>query len=280
MFLEWYIKNGFSLWIDTCSILHDQFETCMNGVVDVLKENNCKIRITQTVINELTKHISSSNEELKANAEQKMELIAHSDLKNIFDIYNNTSNSFADNDFLALFTQLRLTEKILFITQDVALASDVWNLGDSKSVRSKRIEVAKIKKDGSLGLFKIGEKFYNNEDKGEDESIDGLYVGDLNGETTGDINGSVLGKVIGDMQGDINGALQGDITGNMLGDINGVFQGNIAGDMYGDICGVMNGDVQGDMHGDIIGTLNGNVRGNMDGDILGNLYGKILGKMT
>ena len=41
MFLEWYIKNGFSLWIDTCSILQDQFETCMNGVVDVLKENNC-----------------------------------------------------------------------------------------------------------------------------------------------------------------------------------------------------------------------------------------------
>ena len=45
---------------------------------------------------------------------------------------------------------LHLNENILFITQDVALASDVWDLGDSRSVRSKRVEVAKITKNGLL----------------------------------------------------------------------------------------------------------------------------------
>lgn len=266
MFLERYIKSGFSIWIDTCSILHEQFENCVNNIAGFLTENNYKIKITQTVLNELTKHTSSSDEELKANAIKALELITQSNVKNIFEFCGDSSHSFADNDFLALFTRLRLNENILFITQDVALASDVWDLGDSRSVRSKRVEIAKITKNGLLDEFEIDGDFDSNADFDDDKanSIVGNYVGDLSGVTTGTIKGIVKGNIIGDMKNDIRGKVEGNITG----------------DMYGDIYGWLNGDIYGNMYGNIYGEMNGNVRGDMEGNIVGHLYGKVLGKMT
>ncbi|MBR4631406.1 MAG: hypothetical protein IKO57_13350 [Treponema sp.] len=263
MFLEKYTKKGFSIWIDTCSILHEQFQTCMNNIAGFLTGNNYKIKITQTVLNELTKHTSSSDEELKANATKALELITQGNLKNIFEVYGDSSHSFADNDFLALFTQLRLKENILFITQDVALASDVWDLGDSRSVRSKCIEVAKITKNGLLEEFEIDDDFEDDYEDYED-NINRNYTSDLDGESIGDINARVKGNIKGDYKNDINEILDG----------------NILGDMYGDINGKMNGTIQGSMYGDINGILNGNILGNMNGDIYGKLNGKVMGKMT
>ncbi|MBR1403578.1 MAG: hypothetical protein IJ558_05320 [Treponema sp.] len=100
---------------------------------------------------------------------------------------------------------LHLNENILFITQDVALASDVWDLGDSRSVRSKRVEVAKITKNGLLEEFEIDGDFESNADFDDDKvnSIVGNYVGDLSGVTTGTIKGIVKGNIIGDMKNDI-----------------------------------------------------------------------------
>ncbi|MBQ9205132.1 MAG: hypothetical protein IJ158_00270 [Treponema sp.] len=266
MFLERYTKNGFSIWIDTCSILHDQFQTCMNNIAGFLSENNYKIKITQTVLNELTKHTSSSDEELKANAIKALELITQSNLKNIFEVYGDSSHSFADNDFLVLFTRLRLNENILFITQDVALASDVWALGDSRSVRSKRVEVAKITKNGLFGEFEIDDDF--DEDNEDDEdSINENYAVDFDGKTIGDINARVRGNIKGDYENDINEILDGNIMGDMYGDINGKMNGTIQGSMYGDINGILNGNILGDMNGDIYGKLNGKVLGKMTGTI-------------
>ena len=265
MFLERYTKNGFSIWIDTCSILHDQFQTCMNNIAGFLSENNYKIKITQTVLNELTKHTSSSDKELKANAIKALELITQSNLKNIFEVYGDSSHSFADNDFLVLFTRLRLNENILFITQDVALASDVWALGDSRSVRSKRVEVAKITKNGLFGEFEIDEDNEDNED--DEDSINENYAVDFDGKTIGDINARVRGNIKGDYENDINEILDGNIMGDMYGDINGKMNGTIQGSMYGDINGILNGNILGDMNGDIYGKLNGKVLGKMTGTI-------------
>lgn len=266
MFLERYIKNGFSIWIDTCSILHEQFETCMNNIAGFLTENNYKIKITQTVLNELTKHKYSSDEILKSNATKALELITQSNMKNIFEVYGDSSHYFADNDFLALFTRLRLDENILFITQDVALASDVWDLGDSRSVRSKCIEVVKITKNGLLDEFEIDNDF---DDDGEDDedSINENYTGDLDGKTIGEINTRVKGNIKGDYENDINGILDGSIMGDMYGDINGKMNGNIQGSMYGDINGILNGNILGNMNGDIYGKLNGRIMGKMTGTI-------------
>ena len=266
MFLELYIKNGFSIWIDTCSILHEQFETCMNNIAGFLTENNYKIKITQTVLNELTKHKYSSDEILKSNATKALELITQSNMKNIFEVYGDSSYSFADNDFLAIFTRLRLDENILFITQDVALASDVWDLGDSRSVRSKCVEVVKITKNGLLDEFEIDNDF---DDDGEDDedNINENYTGDLDGKTIGEINARVKGNIRGDYENDINGILDGSIMGDMYGDINGKMNGNIQGSMYGDINGILNGNILGNMNGDIYGKLNGRIMGKMTGTI-------------
>lgn len=266
MFLERYIKNGFSIWIDTCSILHEQFETCMSNIAGFLTENNYKIKITQTVLNELTKHKYSSDEILKSNATKALELITQSNMKNIFEVYGDSSYSFADNDFLAIFTRLRLDENILFITQDVALASDVWDLGDSRSVRSKCVEVVKITKNGLLDEFEIDNDF---DDDGEDDedNINENYTGDLDGKTIGDINARVKGNIKGDYENDINEILDGSIMGDMYGDINGKMNGNIQGSMYGDINGILNGNILGNMNGDIYGKLNGRIMGKMTGTI-------------
>lgn len=266
MFLDRYIKNGFSIWIDTCSILHEQFETCMNNIAGFLTENNYKIKITQTVLNELTKHKYSSDEILKSNATKALELITQSNMKNIFEVYGDSSYSFADNDFLAIFTRLRLDENILFITQDVALASDVWDLGDSRSVRSKCVEVVKITKNGLLDEFEIDNDF---DDDGEDDedNINENYTGDLDGKTIGDINARVKGNIKGDYENDINEILDGSIMGDMYGDINGKMNGNIQGSMYGDINGILNGNILGNMNGDIYGKLNGRIMGKMTGTI-------------
>ena len=241
----------------------------MNNIAGFLSENNYKIKITQTVLNELTKHTSSSDEELKANAIKALELITQSNLKNIFEVYGDSSHSFADNDFLVLFTRLRLNENILFITQDVALASDVWALGDSRSVRSKRVEVAKITKNGLFGEFEIDDDFDedNEDDEDDEDSINENYAVDFDGKTIGDINARVRGNIKGDYENDINEILDGNIMGDMYGDINGKMNGTIQGSMYGDINGILNGNILGDMNGDIYGKLNGKVLGKMTGTI-------------
>ncbi len=275
--LEEYLKKDYMIWIDTCSIMHKLFEKCIANYSDVLKNNGAVILIPSSVKNELIKHTRADDKELKQAAEMSLDFLEKLIESNYLRIYDASDREFADNDFIAIFTQLRIKHNLLLITQDKDIAYDIWALGKAKSVFAKNVSVAKITSAGKIETFfinknndsSISRNDSNKKNKSvvnKDNDIVGIYNNDITGDFYGDIIGTVIGDIKGDMYGDIIGELRGDIEGDLNGDIIGSMNGNIGNNLNGDILGIINGDIGNALNGDIIGILNGVIKGQFNGE--------------
>lgn len=183
--IEQYVKDGYKIFIDTCSLLEDSVNIFWQSIIPYLHQYSSKIIIPLRCIEELQKHQKDiSNPNLANDALNSLKVIKQLLAAEYVEIRGESTDNFADNVFIVVFTKFRMTEKLLLITQDRDLSEDILKLNESKAVtHANPIHVKKINKYGFLsniypkgykpavkrkadGKFhKINEKFVPEEEK-------------------------------------------------------------------------------------------------------------------
>ena len=126
------------VFVDTCTLMHPKFEKFLAKVVSILSLYGYKLVVPWSCIEELNKH--KTNPKLKSKAEKALK-----ELESIYqyvDIRGNEADgTHADNVFLRVFTQLRTKYRLVLISEDWDLKSDILKLNSSKSVKGHHIYV-------------------------------------------------------------------------------------------------------------------------------------------
>ena len=150
--LERCVKEGYKIFIDTCSLLTDSADSFWNNIIPFLYQYDTKIIVQLRCYEELQKHY----ENIKEPELVKKTLTCLRTFKRLYDagyieIRGEDTDNFADNVFLTVFAKFRINNKLMLITQDRDLAGDILSLNGSRSVKSSNtIIVKRINKYGFL----------------------------------------------------------------------------------------------------------------------------------
>ena len=160
--LEYYFSN-YKIFIDTCSILHFASEKFWLNVVPIIQKTDNKIIVPVRAVDEIKKHCANTDKpELMDKAQKELETINRLLSAGLIELRGEETDNFADNVFQVVFTKFRMTHKLLLITQDGDLASDIFNLNNIKSVKANPVAVKRINKYGFLS------NFYFNQNQSKD----------------------------------------------------------------------------------------------------------------
>lgn len=152
--LEMYVK-GWKIFMDTCSLLDPYVDRFWEMIVPVLEMYSKAILIPLVCIKEVEKK-AKGHDDLAMRAVRCIHTLKVLRKKKLIDIRADATDQFADNVFQVVFTQHRMNQKLLLITQDHGLAQDILNLNENKSVRGKNVNVKRINTKGELGNFYFG----------------------------------------------------------------------------------------------------------------------------
>ena len=151
--LEKYVRD-YLVFIDTCSLLEPSAQYFWVDIIPFLSQYSKKVIIPFRCYEELDKHQkNTSNSDLSKKAKQVLLNINLLKKNGYVQIVGDTTDNFADNVFLSVFSQKRIKYKLLLITQDNALAQDILSLNNSKSVIGFPIDVKRINRSGKLNNF-------------------------------------------------------------------------------------------------------------------------------
>lgn len=144
--------------IDTSSLMDDQAaEFFQRHVTPRIEDLKPGITILLQVIRELKKHADDTSRtresrERRAKAQRALELVERLEKDGVVRViegYNSGRKSpFADNDLLSVLTVHSLKYSQCLVTQDRALAEDVFSLNERPSTNSRPITVYRIGKGG------------------------------------------------------------------------------------------------------------------------------------
>lgn len=150
--LEQFIKEGYKILIDTCSLLMDSCENFWINIIPFLEKYNSKVIVPLRCGQELEKHQSNTSDiELANKAKNSLKKLNQLIKAGYVVIHGENTDNFADNVFMVVFTKFRMTEDLLLITQDKNLAEEILKLNESKSSISKhKICVKKLNRFGYL----------------------------------------------------------------------------------------------------------------------------------
>lgn len=177
--LEQYVKDGYKIFIDTCSLLEDSADEFWQNIIPFLHQYDVKIIIPLRCGQELEKHQqSTSDQELAKKATHCIKIVNQLRKAGIVELKGEESDNFADNVFMVVFTKFRMTEKLLLITQDRDLAEDILKLNESKAViRANPIHVKKINKYGFLSnIYPKGSKPAEKKSRRSSKTEEGITV--------------------------------------------------------------------------------------------------------
>lgn len=154
------IIKDHKIFIDTCSLMHENCLAYFHSIESKLKESDNGIVIAKGVYAEIEKHSNSVNNDLKDKANQALEIINYLKKNNIGKIFGDKDDGFVDNLFQSLFIRFRQKYNLCLITQDVDLMKDIHDLTKSRSVKtSNKILVYKFSPISSKNNRLI-KKFY------------------------------------------------------------------------------------------------------------------------
>lgn len=148
------ITANYKIFIDTCSLLCNNFEEFWKNIQPFLQKYNNKIYVLGAVCRELQK--LQHNPKLSKAANIAIKTINNGKQCGLIEIRDNKSDGdFADQIFLSLFTYHFTRHNLVLITQDTKLANDIITaLKAFKSVASsKETLVYKIGIKGKLSMF-------------------------------------------------------------------------------------------------------------------------------
>ncbi len=139
--------------VDTCSLMDEDFPEWM----DVLEraKKYCKPRVPVYILkqceDELIKHSKNDGDlDKRIAAERALHILGRHWLNKPIKILKEKNENFADNAIYVRVSTDRLHSKILVITQDKKLATDLLNLNELASQRGHRVAVFKIITNGDL----------------------------------------------------------------------------------------------------------------------------------
>ncbi len=163
------LLTGFdSVILDTCSLMEDSFPEWLD-VYNQAKgylDDNFVITVPEAAIAELKKHSHDRrNPDKRIPAMRALKIFKEAKrLKLLCVGKKNHNQNFADNAIYSQVCEDRLTQKILVITQDKKLATDLKNLNNLNSQRGKRVSVYKVVSGGKLELNQ-GEEIFGYQRK-------------------------------------------------------------------------------------------------------------------
>lgn len=167
MELARYVKN-YKIFMDTCTLLENpqHVDLWFAAQESLLKSYRQKINIPLRVIEEIKKH--SLNEEkyaLAQKAKAVYRILGKWQWQGLIEICGDSRDNFADNAFLVAFTQLRIQNNLLLITQDKKLALDILRLNDTRSVHGKDVDVLFMNPKGVLQRMDGLDRWHTSDDE-------------------------------------------------------------------------------------------------------------------
>ncbi len=156
------LLNGFDFVImDTCSLMEDGFPLFLDILVnakDYLRED-VRITVYHKCLDELKKHSKNkANDDLRIAAKRALKILKLAKRSKLFEFTKKEKDqNFADNVIYVSVSQMRITKKVLVITQDKGLAEDLGKLNFLDSQRGRKVATYKILSTGVLDVNR-GEK--------------------------------------------------------------------------------------------------------------------------
>lgn len=144
--------------VDTSSLMEDSFPIWMDSLLNAqtyLDDSPVEIYIPDECIEELKNHCTDKkNFDKSSSAKRALKIIRHAKRKKVLSLLktygNDTEHHFADKAIYVKVSADRLNQRILVVTQDKKLASDLRGLNDLMSQHGNRVQVYRLDHDGSL----------------------------------------------------------------------------------------------------------------------------------
>ncbi|MBQ4069332.1 MAG: hypothetical protein IJC76_08775 [Lachnospiraceae bacterium] len=145
--------KDYKIFVDTCSLMHSDIKDFYFRIRKYLFKFDSKINVPLKVLEELYKNLRlEDRRERVIDALTFLDTIKSDGLLRI--VGDKSDDNFVDNLFLANFTRMVMKQKVLLITQDKKLATDVLDLNRRQSVRNVNdISVCRINQNGYLSEF-------------------------------------------------------------------------------------------------------------------------------
>lgn len=155
--LEYCFAN-YKVFIDTCSLLHFASDQFWMHAVPIIQRTGNKVIVPIRAMEEIKKHCKNADKpELMRKSQKTLENLERLSSTGLLELRGEETDNFADNVFQVVFTKFRMTHKLLLITQDGDLASDIYNLNGVKSVRANPVYVKRINQYGFLSNFEFNQ---------------------------------------------------------------------------------------------------------------------------
>lgn len=145
------------VFVDTCSLMEDSFPAFMDtleGSHEYWKDG-FEVIVLGECVEELEKHSKSKdNQEARIEAKRALKILRHDKFKwhnRILTITKSKSDDgFADHAIFTAVSDLRIQNKVLIITQDRTLATDLRKLNNLDSQRGRFLAVYRLVENGDL----------------------------------------------------------------------------------------------------------------------------------
>jgi rRNA-processing protein FCF1 len=143
------------VFVDTCSLMEDSFPTFMDSLTASQEywKDGFEVIVKGECVEELKKHSKSKDsQEARIEAKRALKILRHDKWHHrILTITKSNSNyGFADNAIFTEVSALRIQKKVLIITQDKKLATDLRKLNQLDSQRGRFLAVYRITPTGEL----------------------------------------------------------------------------------------------------------------------------------
>jgi len=143
------------VFVDTCSLMEDSFPVFMDNLTASREywKDGLHVIVLGECVEELKKHSASKdNQEARIEAKRALKILHHDKwFHKILEVTkSNTNYGFADNAIYTAVSSLRIQNKVLIITQDKTLATDLKKLNSLDSQRGRYVLVYRLNQQGDL----------------------------------------------------------------------------------------------------------------------------------
>lgn len=164
--LAQFLNDYDYVFVDTCSLMEDSFPLFMDYLSKSKEywKEDLQVIVLGECVEELKKHAKEKEKDRKIAALRALKIIRHDKWhKKTFTITKAEGSSFADNAIFTKVSGLRIHNKILVITQDKTLTTDLLKLNRLDSQKGRYLSVYRLTPHSELekNPGENGEKTFN-----------------------------------------------------------------------------------------------------------------------
>ena len=164
--LAQFLNDYDYVFVDTCSLMEDSFPLFMDYLSKSKEywKEDLQVIVLGECVEELKKHAKEKEKDRKIAALRALKIVRHDKWhKKAFTITKAEGSSFADNAIFTKVSGLRIHNKILVITQDKTLTTDLLKLNRLDSQKGRYLSVYRLTPHSELekNPGENGEKTFN-----------------------------------------------------------------------------------------------------------------------